>query len=443
MEFLRERAARVGFELYVQDGKLNFRKPKQDQELTLKWLKEIHSFRVRVSTAEQVSSVEVRGWDYSQKRPIVSTAVKEKVLTTTENSEGSKTSTKFTVKPKMIVVDQPIFSANEAKEMAQSLCDELGGEFVNADARGEGSPQIRPGRVVKLTEMGNYSGKYYITETHHLFNERQYTTSFSVRGLRGGDLFSVLASKPHLEVGQTMLVGIVSNNKDPKGWGRVRVKFPTLTEEHESNWARVVSVGAGPGRGFDCLPEINDEVLVAFEHGDIHRPYVIGGVWNGKDAPPEKVDDTIVGGKVRLRTFKTRIGHKLQFVEEDQGTKKGVYLNTNGGHNLRLNDSDKFMELQTTGGHKIRCDDIDKTITVESTGQIKITAPQKISLTVGGNSIEITPSGINIKSSGTISIQGSASVSIQSSGSLSTSATTVSVSGSATVSISGALVRIN
>lgn len=412
MEFLRERAARVGFELYVQDGNLNFRKPEQDQELTLKWLKEIHSFRVRVSTAEQVSSVEVRGWDYSQKIPIVSTANTEKVLTTTGNNEGSKTGEKFNLNPKMIVVDQPVFSVNEAKAMAQSLCDELGGEFVNADAKGEGSPQIRSGRVVNLTEMGNYSGQYYITETHHLFNANGYITSFSVRGLRGGNLFSVLAAKPHLEVGQTMLVGIVSNNKDPKGWGRVRVKFPTLTEEHESNWARVVSVGAGPARGFDCLPEINDEVLVAFEHGDIHRPYVIGGVWNGKDVPPEKVDDTIVGGKVRLRTFKTRIGHKLQFVEEDQGTKKGVYLNTIDGHNLRLNDSEKFMELQTTGGHKIRCDDANKTITVESTGQIKITAPQKISLTVGGNSIEITPSGINIKSSGTINIQGSASVSI-------------------------------
>ena len=214
-----------------------------------------------------------------------------------------------------------------------------------------------------------------------------------------------------------MLVGIVSNNNDPKKWGRVRVKFPTLTEDHESNWARVVSAGAGKNRGFDCLPEINDEVLVAFEHGDIHRPYVIGGVWNGTDAPPTVVTDSVVGGKVRLRTFKTRVGHQLQFVEEDKGAvKKGVYLNTIDGHNLRLDDSTKFAELETTGGHKFRADDSSKVISLTSTGNITVktgttgmtndltinaanitlTATTNITLKVGANKIVISNTGVVI-----------------------------------------------
>ena len=70
MEFLRERAARQGFELFLQDSKLYFRKPSSATTLSLEWLKDIHSFRVRVSSAEQVSSVEVRGWDYSKKKVI-------------------------------------------------------------------------------------------------------------------------------------------------------------------------------------------------------------------------------------------------------------------------------------------------------------------------------------------------------------------------------------
>ncbi|MBU7584093.1 MAG: VgrG-related protein [Nostoc sp. TH1S01] len=481
MEFLRERAARLGFELYVQDAKLNFRQPAQDQSLSLKWLEDIHSFRVRVSSAEQVSSVEVRGWDYSTKKPIISTASTEQVITTTDNGKGSSTSTKFTVKPKMIVVDQPVFSVNEAAKIAQALCNELGGEFVAADAVGEGNPDIRPGKVIKLTDMGSYSGSYYVTETRHLFHERKFITEFSVRGLRSGDLLATLSPQTHLQPGQTMLVGVVSNNQDPKGWGRVRVKFPTLTEEHESNWARVVSVGAGPGRGFDCLPEVNDEVLVAFEHGDIHRPYVIGGVWNGTDAPPEKVNDTVVGGKVRLRTFKTRVGHKLQFVEEDKSsTKKGAYLQTIDGHNLRMNDSEKFAELETTGGHKFRCDDSNKTISLTSTGditvksgttgtakkisvnggEIALTATQKITLTVGGTSIELTPSGITMRTTGTLSIQAASSISVQSGGSLSANAggalsansgssisvnagAAVSINGAASVGILGGIIRLN
>jgi phage protein D len=366
MQFLRERAARIGFELFIQDGKLYFRKPKADQDISLKWLKDLHSFRVRVTSAEQVRAVEVRAWDYSQKRSIVSTAQTEQVITETESGKGSDTSTKFNgkpPKPTMIVVDQPVFNPKEADIMAQALCDEIGGQFIYADAKSEGNPQIRPGRVVNLEDMGQHSGKYYVTETRHFFHKRVYTTDFSVRGLRGGDLLTTLSPQTHLQPGQTLLVGIVTDNEDPEGWGRVKVKFPTLTEEHASNWARVVTMGAGNHRGFDCLPEINDEVLVAFEHGDIHRPYVIGGVWNGKDAPPEPVEKSVQDGKVRLRTFKTRTGHQLQFVEEDGGgNHAGVYIETKGGHKLRLNDSDGSMEIETAGGQKLHLNDRDGSI---------------------------------------------------------------------------------
>jgi phage protein D len=455
MEFLQERAARNGFELYVQNGKLNFREPTQDAALTLTWLEDIHSFRVRVTSAEQVSSVEVRGWDYQQKQAIVSTASTATILTSTDSGTGKASSTKFSGSPKMIVVDQPVFSSNEALKMAQSLYKELGGEFVNADAKGEGNPAIRPGKVITLSGIGNYSGSYYVTETHHSFQERKYITHFSVRGLRGGNLFSMLSSKTHLQPGQTMMVGVVSNNNDPKKWGRVRVKFPTLTEEHESNWARVVSVGAGAARGFDCLPEVNDEVLVAFEHGDIHRPYVIGGVWNGTDAPPEVVTDSVLNGKVRLRTFKTRLGHKLQFVEEDKApTKKGVYLNTIGGHNLRLNDSDKFAELETTGGHKFRADDTSKVISLTSTGDITIktgtsgttkdltinaanmtlTATTNITLKVGSSKIVISNTGVVIEGT---------QVQVKGTGSAKMEAPVVNVEATGINTIKGSLVKIN
>ena len=473
MEFLQERAARNGFELYMQDGKLNFRKSTKGAEISLKWLKDLSSFRVRVTGAEQVNSVEVRGWDYKTKRAIVSTASTESVITSNTSGKGSSTSSAFSGKPtgpKMIVVDQPIFSAAEAQKIAQSLCDELGGEFVNADAKGTGNPLIRAGKVIKLTDMGNYSGSYYVTETHHLFQNRTYTTHFSVRGLRGGDLYSILSSKTHLQPGQTMLVGIVTNNNDPDQCGRVKVKFPTLTEEHESNWARVVGVGAGANRGLDCLPEVNDEVLVAFEHGDIHRPYVIGGVWNGTDAPPAVVTDSVVGGKVRLRTFKTRVGHQLQFVEEDKSpTKKGVYLNTIGGHNLRLNDSDKFVELETTGGHKFRADDNSKVISLTSTGDITVktgtsgtskdltinaanmtlTATTNITLKVGSNKIVISNTGVVIEGA-QVQIKGTATakmeapvINVEATGANTIKGGIVNVDASGIAVIKGSLVKIN
>jgi len=147
-------------------------------------------------------------------------------------------------------------------------------------------------------------------------------------------------------------------------------------------------MGAGNQRGFDCLPEINDEVLVAFEQGDIHRPYVIGGVWNGKDAPPNPVANDVANGKVRLRTFQTRVGHKIQFVEEDKGlSQKGAYIETAGGHKLRINDSQKFVEIETNGGHKLRLDDRMRSITLSSTGNIDINA--KGIVTIKGSLIKL------------------------------------------------------
>lgn len=391
MQFLRERAARIGFELFNQDGKLYFRQPKSDQSLNLTWLKDMTSFRVRVTSAEQVKSVEVRGWDYSEKKAIVSTAQADRIITRTENGRGTASSSKFNNKPtnpKRIVVDQPVFSRKEADAMAQAVYNEIAGQFVYADAKAEGNPKIRPGCVVQLKEMGPYDGTYYITETRHIYDQRVYLTEFSVRGSRSGDLLSTLAPQTKLQPGQTLLVGIVTDNKDPKGWGRVKVKFPTLTEEHESNWARVVSIGAGKDRGFDCLPEINDEVLVAFEHGDIHRPYVIGGVWNGQDGLPNSVQDDVQGGKVRLRTFKTRVGHRIQFVDEDKAkSQTGIRIDTKNGHQIYLNDSDGSILISSTGDMKI-----------EARGQIDIQA----------NSINMKAnSTIDIKATGIVTVKGS------------------------------------
>ncbi|MBE9001267.1 VgrG-related protein [Nostoc sp. LEGE 12447] len=387
MEFLRERAARIGFELFITEEKLNFCKPKTQGALSLKWLVDINKFSTRVTSAEQISSVEVRAWDYTQKKLISGTAKKEKQITETGNKLGSTTSNAFSnlKSPKMIVVDKPVASKKQADTMAQALCDELGGEFVYADAKAEGNPEIRPGRVISLEDMGDrYSGKYYVTETRHFFNQRVYETEFSVRGLRSGNLFTTLSPEKRLQPSETLLVGIVTDNQDPEKMGRVKVKFPTLTEDHTSDWARVVAVGAGPNRGFDCLPEVNDEVLVGFEHGDIHRPYVIGGVWNGKDAPPEKVSDSVTGG-VRLRTIKTRVGHVLQFVEEDKGSsKKGIRVETTGGHKIYLNDSQRCIEIETTGGHKIKMDDMGKSVSVKSTGNMSLDAAGNIDISANG-----------------------------------------------------------
>ncbi|MEH2278813.1 MAG: VgrG-related protein [Nostoc sp.] len=457
MEFLQERAARIGFELFMSDGKMNFCKQKSEGDLALKWGDQIKQFRVRVTSAEQVNTVKVRAWDYTQKEPIIETATKETQLTETGNKLGSSTSSAFSnlKSYEMTVVNKPVASAKQAEIMAQALCDELGGEFVYADAQVEGNPDIRPGQVINLENMGDrYSGKYYVTDTRHFLEERVYKTDFSVRGLRSGNLFTTLSTDKHLRPGQTLLIGIVDDNRDPENLGRVTVKFPTLTQEHKSNWARVVAVGAGRNRGFDCLPEINDEVLVGFEHGDIHRPFVIGGLWNGKDAPPEDVDDSVTEYGVRLRTFKTRVGHILQFIdgegefsgEEDEdesseeegefsagkgkSKKPGIRLLTKDGHRIYMNDDGEDGSIQlrtksrnriyinndsdlihdsiaikTKAGHKITLNDTLATLEISSLGKLKLEANAGIEMTTLAGNIDISVTTVgNIEMSTTAGV---------------------------------------
>lgn len=108
------------------------------------------------------------------------------------------------------------------------------------------------------------------------------------------------------------VIGVVTDNKDPQKLGRVKVKVPILSDADTTWWAPIVMSGAGKNRGWFFIPEINDEVLVIFEHGDVHRPLVVGTLWNGKDAAPDKNP----GGNKR-RMIKSRGGSKVTFFDDD------------------------------------------------------------------------------------------------------------------------------
>lgn len=103
------------------------------------------------------------------------------------------------------------------------------------------------------------------------------------------------------------VIGIVTDNKDPDKLLRVKVKIPSLSAADTTFWVSVVSYGAGKERGWFFMPEVNDEVLVAFEHGDMNHPIILGALWNGKDAPPEDCS-----GENSKRTIVSRSGSKIE-----------------------------------------------------------------------------------------------------------------------------------
>lgn len=178
-----------------------------------------------------------------------------------------------------------------------------------------------------------------------------------------------------------VVVGIVTNNRDPDNMHRVKVRFPWLSQNDESNWARVASPMSGNGRGAYFLPEVDDEVLLAFEHGSIEHPYVVGSLWNGKDQAHESNQD----GANDNRSIKSRSGHVIRLCD-----KAG---------------DEKIEVIDKTGDNKIIISATGNKIAVEATGDIEITSQT-------GN-IKLNAIGIELKAQANIDITANAQVNIK------------------------------
>jgi len=147
----------------------------------------------------------------------------------------------------------------------------------------------------------------------------------------------------------------------------VKLKFPWLADDYESDWARFVAPGAGPQSGVMFLPEVNDEVLVAFEMGDIRRPYVLGGLWNGVDKP-RLGDAPFDNGKVNRRGIVSRKGHRLIFHDSD--SKSGIVVrSSNDKLNVSINETEMQIAVRSDG-----------TIEIEATGDISVKSQADVTI---------------------------------------------------------------
>ncbi len=120
--------------------------------------------------------------------------------------------------------------------------------------------------------------------------------------------------------------------------GQVKVHFPWLDDVHETDWIRIATAMSGDGRGTFLMPEVQDEVLVGFEHGDSRFPYVVGCLWNGQDQPP--------GQDVRDRKLMSRNGHQIRFLDATpQGGDKGALV-IEDAHGNRITMSNGKITIQ-------------------------------------------------------------------------------------------------
>jgi uncharacterized protein involved in type VI secretion and phage assembly len=450
--------------VWVDDTTIHFRKPAltgSPVATTVLW-NDLISLNMRLTAGSQVATVNTQSWDPQQKQQITGTAsTPAQVATNSAMQGGSTLSSPFGSATTMYIANHMVSSQDEATTIAQAAFDEVTGDSLQIEGTMIGAPAVLPGNMLTIDTVGSrFNGNYYVTSAIHRVDLTMgYTTQFTVTSRRSntlGELVGMAATASWNGNGhgsnQAPVIGIVTDNKDPdKKQGRVKVKLPYLvgsgseSQGIQTDWARLVVPGGGATRGVYYLPEVNDEVLVAFEQGDINRPYILGGLWNGTDAPPKGNSDVLAAdGKVNQRMIQSRTGHFITMDDTDSAQK--VTVQTQGGHKVIMDDTSGSPTItikDSSGNNSIVIDTTTNAITITAKGgditldaqqgNVVIKALKDISLTssTGGftakaeagaaamkglsTSIEASTTG-EVKATAAMTVSGDASLALKSTG---------------------------
>ncbi|HEU5474595.1 MAG TPA: phage baseplate assembly protein V [Actinophytocola sp.] len=370
-DFLSQRAREIGYETGVAGGEFFFR-PASGAAAggglggmasaaagalgldsgKLMFKDNLMSFFPRISAANITPDVEVRMWDSKDAKVVASKTDSVSGTATIDGQVPKTLANSFTDGflpplpslpalppipglPKIdfgtapsntayVVVDRPLAfgpsAARAAEEAAKGVADHIASTFAEAEGDAMGDPAIQAGAQVDIDGVPKqFIGKWTVTNARHIFDsmENGYHTRFWVSGRQNRNLLGLTAgARDHRSQISGLVCGVVTNVSDPDKLGRVKVALPWLSPDYESDWARVVQVGAGPRSGALFLPEVGDEVLIGFEFGDPRRGYVLGGLINSNSKYGPLSSAVSGSGAVNERGFATPAGNKLLFTDD-------------------------------------------------------------------------------------------------------------------------------
>lgn len=407
--FLNRLAERIGFEVFVAGDKLHFQAVGKRAKPKLTWGSGLVQFQPSITSSRQMVDVTVRGWD-----PEMKEVVEGKGAAGTVRAGGQV----------LEVGDRVVRTSDDATRLAQAIAGAIGRSAQSGHGVSQpGKAAIMPGATAMVGGVGEVlGGRYYVAEVTHSFTQEGYSTAFEL-GERNTVSQGCTSSCSTGDFPMGAVIGIVVDNHDPSNLARVRVQFPWLGGQVESSWARLAVPMAGANRGVLLIPEVGDEVLVAFEHGDFDAPYVVGGLWNGADQPP--IQNIDADNNVRL--MRSRSGHEVRFDDANQGG--GIAIATSNGHTIRLDDDHDQIQVGTGGNGPSILLDADS-------GAITLIAPSSIVIDSGGDLVLKALGDLTLEAGAQLNATAAASATIEG-----TSRAELKSAGQ--VSILGALVTIN
>ncbi|MGW2474169.1 VgrG-related protein [Streptomyces sp. NPDC001665] len=425
-EFVRGLAEEAGAQAYVRDGQLHITRPAEasgapdssaraDRDpLVLELGSNLLRCRAGVSAAEQVSEVEVRGWDVGAKEPLVGVVPAGKSATLDLGVTAADVTAPFG-EARFVVTDAAYGTQAQVDQAAKALAERIAGSFAELEAVIRGNPEVTAGSAVALNAVGApFEGRYTVTSSRHVFDAvRGYETWITVSGQQERSLFGLTGTSGASGSGPRwsgLVSGTVTDTQDPEGSGRVKVRFPWLSDEYASDWARTAQSG-GTGGGEAFIPEVGDEVLVGFEQGHLDRPYVLAGLYNGKDRPgggtsapsgtpggPDASGGDLVDpttGAVNRRAFASKSGNQLELLDAANGPQ---------GVRLRTGDGKLTIDLDRRGTAVVI--NSDGSVTIEAKEQVSVTAAKGVSLDAGRGELTLTGESVTLTSRNGVALDG-------------------------------------
>ena len=443
-QVLRERAEEIGYEVGVTEGKFYFRKAStasSTQAIQVLSSEGLLRFSPRVTSSNLVDEVEVRAWDpinakaVAARKPILASGVAIDAGGPAEAAQvfASKSPPPPPANGELgpapsskahIVFDRAVtVDANSSQALtaaALALAERTASGYAEAEGLLLGDARVVAGAVLDVVGVPKeFKGKWTVTRARHEFDLRPggaYRTSFVVSGRQDRSLLS-LAEGGGNNQGPTRIPGVVggvvTSLDDPEKLARVKVALPWLSPDYETPWAPVVQLTAGKETGAMFLPEPGDQVLVAFEFGDLRRPYVIGSVVNkrtGTGGTLEPGGWAVKSGhpsSVTQRGLKTPTGSRLLFNDEappggGKATKSDVRLTTEGDKlGISFDAVKGELRLVCTPGSP------PGTLVIECDGNVEIKAGESGTMTIdGGQMLTLKGKSVQVEGTGPVAVKG-------------------------------------
>ena len=381
-DFIWRLAERIGFEFVVENQTAHFRRQTSDAgPVELDWPGRLWSFCPRVTAIQQVKEVTLAAQDPKTKEAINTSASSPNQIARIGIDRDAVRAAFDDAS--FHIATEPVATNAEGQAVAQALLDKLANAYVAAEGVCDGDPRIRAGATVSVSGVGQkFGGAYRVAATTHVLRGGgTYETRFATTAAHTL-LATVGSSGDGANVaprfGAQLVIGVVTNNRDPDDMGRVRVHYPSLGPDAEGAWARVLTPSAGNARGLLMLPVVGEEVLIGFEHDDTTRPYVLGSLFNGVDKPG---DDLLQGFD---GSFALRSDHNVHISSAEDTS-----LTTEG--QLKI-DAQGNAELTTQQDLAVK----GQRLSVNGDFEIAIEAGTKLTLKCGPSQVQLTSAGVTV-----------------------------------------------